>query len=49
MKPNNASTITFIERKVRLLIKEKEDLDQMRADAQEMQRFRRLIVHENND
>ena len=47
---NNATTsISYFERKIRLLIKEKEDLVQMRVDAQEMQKFRRLIVHEAND
>jgi len=46
---NNATTLSIIERKVKALVKEKKDLDQMQADAQEMQKFRRLIVHENND
>ena len=49
MKMNNTPTLQLTEERLKKLIRDKEDLDQMKADAQEMQKFRMLIVHENND
>ena len=49
MKNNNASTLSHFKRKIELLLKEKADLDQMKADIQESGRFRKTLVHEPND
>lgn len=46
---NNATTIAFIQKNVEKLIGEGEELAQMRADIEELGKFRRLIVHEAND
>jgi len=48
-KPHNATTLTHFERKLEKLIREKEDLDQMREDMRYAHRFRKMIVHEQND
>ena len=48
-KPHNATTLTHFERKLQKLVREKEDLDQMREDARYAHRFRKMVVHESND
>lgn len=49
MKRNNAPSLTLIEENLKKLIRDKQDLDQMRADAEYAYNFRKLIVHEPND
>jgi len=46
---NNATMLTFIERRLKRLVREKEDLDQMREDARYAYGFRKMIVHESNN
>lgn len=48
-KANNATTLTLIEENLKKLIRDKRDLDQMRADAKYAYDFRRMIVSEPND
>ena len=49
MNGDNASTFALIQENVEKLIREGEELEQMKADVEELGKFRRLIVHEPND
>jgi len=42
-------TLESLEDEIKRLVREKEDLDQMREDAKYANKFRSLLVHEPND
>jgi len=46
---NRTPSLQLLEERLKRLMKQGEDLKQMRADAKYTYRFRKLIVHENND